>query len=138
MPITPVVSSSLPPHVTSSSSSAYAPISELSPSVAQARINTTAALLLSSPNLHASAPTSTVPIFTSSAHSPTQTNLAQPPSYLSPIRTYTRNPHRTIVTFPSSDPYTPTPPPPIPPCSPIIPWSPVPKQISTNVILGMQ
>ncbi|BBH07387.1 transposable element gene, partial [Prunus dulcis] len=45
-----------------------------------------------------------------------QNDPAQPPPHLSPIRTYTRNPNRTVVTFPSSDPHPSNPP--IPPVHP--------------------
>ncbi|KAI5328775.1 hypothetical protein L3X38_028172 [Prunus dulcis] len=112
MPVAPVVSSSMPSHVTSSSSSASAPVSEPSPSVALAPI----APLLPSSNPQASVPTSTAPIITPPVHYPAQNDPAQPPPHLSPIRTYTRNPNRTVVTFPSSDPHPSNPP--IPPVHP--------------------
>ncbi|KAI5336426.1 hypothetical protein L3X38_015693 [Prunus dulcis] len=112
MPVAPVGSSSMPSHDTSSSSSASAPVSEPSPSVALAPI----APLLPSSNPQASVPTSTAPIITPPVHYPAQNDLAQPPPHLSPIRTYTRNPNRTVVTFPSSDPHPSNPP--IPPVHP--------------------
>ncbi|KAM2697976.1 hypothetical protein EV1_037031 [Malus domestica] len=116
-PVESVVSFSLPPHVTSSSSE-YALVSEPSPSAAPTPITTATTHLLPSPNHQALAPTSTTPLFTP-PHSPAQTDHVQLPPPLNPVRTYTRNPHRTVVTFPSSDPHPPTPP--YLMCSPIIP-----------------